>query len=250
MNSHGTGKIRFVCSSGFPVALKSGNTSPVFGSVSGSQRSLHRVACKVHPFERVRHLIATNTEHNAQDLRLRNELAKGRVKAGATLLDKAEVKGRRVGQCLCVGCWSEIGISYRDGRKHSIGELRNRLSERSAKVRVCRAAIACIPTGVDRELCQVGEAFDLCGPCGLAARQSMELVEVHGLLAAHDQACVQKLRVTLFVESIAGYVLRSVPIKLLESILVSILGTGGDATQLRILLPEVGFNEFGGCQKL
>ena len=118
--------------------------------------SLHRVARKVRPFEEVRHLISTITEHNAQDLRLRNELAKGRVKAGATQLDKAEVKGRRVGQGLCVGCWSEIGIGYWDGRKHSIGELRNRLSERSARIRVCRAAIACIPTGVDGELCQVG----------------------------------------------------------------------------------------------
>jgi hypothetical protein len=104
---------------------------------------------------------------------------------------------------------------------------------------------------VSTESCvRLVKAFDLCGPCGLAARQSTDLVEVHGLLAAHDEVCVQKLRVTLFIEGITGYVLRSIPIKLLEGILVSILGTGGDAAQLRILLPEVGFNEFRGCEKL
>ena len=61
---------------------------------------------------------------------------------------------------------------------------------------------------------------------------------------------VQELCVTLFIKSIAGYVLRSVGIQVLQSILICILRPRGDAAELRILLPEVCFNQFRGREKL
>ena len=56
--------------------------------------------------------------------------------------------------------------------------------------------------------------------------------------------------VTLFIKRVAGYVLRSVGIEVLQSILICILRPRGDAAELRVLLPEVGFNQFRGCEEL
>ena len=52
-----------------------------------------------------------------------------------------------------------------------------------------------------------------------------------------------------FIESVAGDVLRTVTIELLESLLVRILLPRYDSSKLRVLLPEVGFKELSRSQE-
>jgi hypothetical protein len=111
------------------------------------------------------------------------------------------------------------------------------------------AAIANIPTGIHAELHDILEASDLLSSCRLAARQSAAPIEIHRLLALRDQVSVQESSVALFIEIVAGDVLRTVTVQLLQSKLVGILSSPRNSSQLRILLPKIGFNQFSGSQE-
>src|ERR1700756_4578291 len=57
---------------------------------------LHPITRKIDPFEKVANLVTANAERDLQDFGAGHLLAESRIEACPTLLDKAEVKGRRV----------------------------------------------------------------------------------------------------------------------------------------------------------
>ena len=63
-----------------------------------------------------------------------------------------------------------------------------------------------------------------------ATRQRAKSIEIHRLLALEDQVRVQKIRVTEFIERVAGKVLRTVAIEILQRKLVGILRSLGNTS--------------------
>jgi hypothetical protein len=64
--------------------------------------SLHSVARKIDPFQKVSDLVPTNAKGDLQHFRIRHFLTHGCVKAGAALLNVSEVKGSYIGDRLNV----------------------------------------------------------------------------------------------------------------------------------------------------
>src|SRR6516165_2569633 len=92
-------------------------------------------------------------------------LRQRRVETGATLFDRGKMKARCVGDRLEVVRWREVGIGPGNRRKswrprHILphNQARNGLRESVAEIRVLiSTAVAAPPTGVHKELHQVGE---------------------------------------------------------------------------------------------
>src|SRR3984885_8757803 len=137
----------------------------------------------------------------------------------------------------------------------------NRLREGGAKIRIGGAAVANVPTGIDSEIHEVGEAFDTRRSCRGASIQGAELIEIDRPGSPVLEIGVEEGCVTYFIQRVAADVLRAVGIQIREGKLVVIQGRVrigiylnglivADTTQFRILRPQVRFDQLGGCQKL
>ena len=95
---------------------------------------MHAVTSEIYPFQEVRYFVATNTEHDAQNLRAFDLVRKGGIEAGSALLDRTEVKGCGIGKRLRPSRWREVCVGSRDGLKLAIGKRWKRLNKSSAGV--------------------------------------------------------------------------------------------------------------------
>ena len=143
----------------------------------GCNSRLDAIAGKIDPFQKVRDLISPNTQRDFQHFQTADLLAKRCIETRAALFDISEVERCSVGDDLNVTGVPEIGIGPGDGGAVGDG---NGLRKCGGKVRVCPAAIADEPAGVDVEVHEVGEAQTLrprYRRC-LAARQGSKLIEI------------------------------------------------------------------------
>jgi hypothetical protein len=99
-----------------------------------------------------------DAEHDAQYFRIGDPLRQRWVEAGTSLLDEPKVEARRVGDRLDVVSRREVAIVAGDGRELPGIQTRDGLWEGVAEIGVLgAAAVAGPPTGVHRELHEVGE---------------------------------------------------------------------------------------------
>ena len=115
MNSHGTGKIKFVWRSGVRRRIEVWKRQIVGRIGHRSDRWLHSVAREIHPFQEVTDLVATNAERDFQDLGVRYLLAERRVQARTGLLDETEVER---------GGWRSPGCALAGQNRRSSSGLR------------------------------------------------------------------------------------------------------------------------------
>ena len=104
------------------------------------------------------------------------------AQTAAALFHSRDLEGRGVGNCLNVLEGEQVGICPRNGRELSVVQIRNRLLESGwIDVGIIRAAaIARPPTGVHRELHQVGQPQLSAGSRRGAAWQCAERFQVYG----------------------------------------------------------------------
>src|ERR1700722_954326 len=156
------------------------------------------------------------------------------------------MEGRRVGNRLDMVCVLEVGIGPGDGRSISDGDC---LRKSCAKIRIGSTAIPDIPASVYVEVHQVGQTSDLLRARCLASQQDAKLIEVDWVRSLGFQVSVKKIGMADFVDCITGDVLRTVTIEELQSQLVVVLGPLGNATEFRVLQPQIAFDQLGRCQK-
>jgi hypothetical protein len=117
-------------------------------------------------------------------------------------------------------------------------------------------AIARPEAGVDGQLHQIREPSDLLRPCGLAAGQRAELVQVHGLLAVRLQVGVDEGGVGDLVVGVVVDVLIHVLVQHRHGLGVGWAAAAAgdltvlDAGELVVLLPEIGLDELRCGQEL
>jgi len=137
------------------------------------------------------------------------------------------------------------------------GEPRDCLRQGIAEVGVSSSrAIAGPEAGVDGQLHQVGEPFDVL-PCAgrLAAGQGAELVQVDRLRAVRLQVGVEEGVVADLVVGVVVDVLVHVLVQDRDRIVVGrVTGSAGDllvldAGELVVLLPQIGFDQLGSSQE-
>ena len=145
-----------------------------------------RIARLVVPGLKVHCLSWADTEKNSQNFSIGYPLSQRGVKAGAALLNKAEVKSRGESDCFDVVAGIvrivEFGITSGNRRMLSGVQTRNTIWEGCAEIRVGGAAIAGPPTGVHRELLEVGQSPGLRDERDLTGRQVLEMAQVDLLL--------------------------------------------------------------------
>ncbi|HYL43133.1 MAG TPA: hypothetical protein VEU97_07100 [Ktedonobacteraceae bacterium] len=204
----------------------------------------------------VRRLGWADTEQDAQHLRVGDPLSERWVEAGASLLDKPKMEGRRVGNRLDVVMGGQVAIVSGNRRKLPFTQTRDSLSERITEIGVLRAtAVAGPPAGVHRELHEVGEPSDLPGACRFTARQRAKLIQIDGIRALGDQIGVDEREVAELILGIVVDILVHIPIQLFKG-----SGVGSaprpswnfavlDSSEFVILLPQIGFEDFGCSQE-
>ena len=124
---------------------------------------LHAVTCEISPLQEVSDLVSANTDRDLQHFQTGDFTAKRRIETRSTLFDHSEVKSRYIRDRLDmivsgevrIGSSVEIVVVPRNGG--NIVESQ-RLRESAAEVWIGRTAVANVPTGVDVELHEVGEA--------------------------------------------------------------------------------------------
>src|ERR1700722_112776 len=109
------------------------------------------------------------------------------------------MKCRDIGDGLNI--W-QIEVIIVSGNPRDINQVK-RLRIRGSEVGVRRASVPDIPARIYREFHEVGEAANILGPRRLAARQSAELIEVHGPRSYGLKIRIQEGRVTLLINVIA-----------------------------------------------
>ena len=171
----------------------------------GAITSLVAPGLEMHDFR------SADAEQDSQHLGVSDSLSQGWVQARTALLDRAEVKARRVGDSLQMAGATEISVGAGYGGVLSDGQRGNRLRKTVAEVWILRtAAVTRPPTGVHRELREVREPAKLVGARRFAAGQSAELVEAHGVSALGSEIRVDEGLVGKFVFGIVMNVLRHV----------------------------------------
>jgi hypothetical protein len=119
-------------------------------------------------------------------------------------------------------------------------ERRDCLRKRRAEIRVLVAAVSRPPAGVHGQLEEVRETPDLLCAGGLAALERAELIEVHRLRTFRQQVRIEERGMTDLVVRIVRDVVRHVLIEDLDRRAVAGFRRVR-ACQLRVLLPQVGF---------
>ena len=157
------------------------------------------------------------------------------------MFDHSEVERGRIGDCLDVIRAVKVGVCSGNG-----GAVSNfdRLLERGAEIRIGRAAIPNTPTGVHIEVHEVRKAAEVLRAGGLADLQDAKFIEIDWIRSLGFQVPVEKGCVADFVNGVAGDVLRTIAIEKLESLLIIVLRSFGDAPKFRVLLPQVAFQQF------
>src|SRR5713101_6612142 len=113
-----------------------------------------------------------DAEQDAQHFRMGDPLSQRWVEAGPPLLDKGKVESSRVGDRLEMVFGGQVAIVSGNRRELSRTQTGDCLSESVTEVGILRAAaVPRPPTGVHRELHEVGEPSDLLGACRLTAWQ-------------------------------------------------------------------------------
>src|SRR5438477_7440853 len=132
-------------------------------------------------------LRSPDAEENSKNFQIGYLLCQGRVKAGATLLNKAKVKsGResdRLDMVTGVVRIAQFGVVSGNGRMLPGFQARDCVRERRTKIRVGGAAVAGPPAGIYRELLKVRKPSSLRDERDLARRQPGELLQVNLPLA-------------------------------------------------------------------
>src|SRR5580698_4952973 len=183
-------------------------------------RLLHPVTGKIDPFEEVSNLVSTDAKCNFKHLRIRDLLAHGCIKTRAALLDVSKMKTCDIRDRLnmCVSGNLEIGVedaevSVGSRNRGNVLEI-ERLRKSGAEVRIGRAAVANVPTGVHIQMHEVREPLDTRRSRSRASLQRAELVEINWLGAPGLKIGVEKGRMAHFIECVARYVLRAIPIEI------------------------------------
>lgn len=166
------------------------------------------VAGFVAPGLEMHDLGAADAEHDAQNLHTGDALGKLGIEAGAALFDGGEMKAGGVGDGLQVIGVGGVGVGSGDRGMFAGGDGGDRLWKRVAEIGIfVGAAVAGVPSGVDGEFHQVGEAADLLRAGGLAAGQVAEVVEIDGVGAFGGEVGVDELFVGEFVLGVVVNVL-------------------------------------------
>src|SRR5271170_5142410 len=171
------------------------------------------------------YFVSSNAQRYFQHFQTADFLAKRRVETRATLFNVSEVKARYVRDRLNmvvtgeVGVGSAIEIVVVSGNGGHMIEFKS-LREGGAKIGVGGAAIAHVPTGVHIEMHKVRETPNVLRTRSLAAFECSELIQVDGICALGFQISVEKRCMTDFVESVAGYILRSITIEVRQGYLI------------------------------
>jgi hypothetical protein len=179
------------------------------------------------------------------------------------LLNKAKMEARRVGNGLEVsrnagrGAGPHIVIVSGNRREFPLTQPRNGLRECIAEVRVSRAAaIPCPPAGVHRELHEVGKTSTvLLGAIRLAAWERAKLLQINRVGAPGNQVRINKREVAELIVSIVVNILIHIPIEHAKGSRVRRVPRPAgnfavlDASQLIVLLPQIGFEDFRGSQE-
>src|ERR1700691_3781578 len=101
--------------------------------------SLHSVACKINPFQKVSDLVAADAEGNLEHFRIRDFLAHGCVQTRSALLDLSEVEGGYACDRL------KVVVATKDGAQFAvvirIGSANGRNSSESNRVRKIGAEV-------------------------------------------------------------------------------------------------------------
>jgi hypothetical protein len=242
MNSHGTGKIRLVSSSGIRRCVEIRKGQSVTRICHRRHGRRYCVARKVHPFQEMSNFISANAEHDPQHFRARRFQTERGVQARSALLNHAKMKRRRVGNHLNVIGGFRIRTGFGNRRKLPGEQIRQRLREGRPKIRVGGAAVPRVPTRIHCKLRQVGQPSRLLSPGSLAARQSAKPVEIHWFRSGVDQISVQELGVARLIQSIAGDTLCGIAAKILKRRLIGVRRRRY-SRQFRVLLPEIGLNQ-------
>ena len=243
-NIVGSGMIGLVWNSSPPRGgeLRSGNTNGIF-RISQSRC----IACLVTPGLKVHCLSGTNTEDDAQNVRISYSLSKRRVKAGPALLDGSKVKTRSVGDRLDVVVRSQVVVSFGNCRMLAHVQTWNCWIECVAEVRILAAtAIARPPACINCKLHQVGQPADLLRPGRFAAWQRAKLVQVDCIRAFGRQKSIDEDLMGQLIFGVVVDILRHVCIEDRESSSVDRISASPwnfavlDSTEFVVLLPEVG----------
>jgi hypothetical protein len=225
-----------------------------------------RIAGLIVPGLKVRCLGRADTQQDTQNFRMGHPLSQRGVEARATLLDKPKMESRRVGDRLEVirDGWGiprfkalQVIIGSGNRRKLPVTQTRDSLSERVTEIGVLRAtAVARPPTGVHRELHEVGEpSLVLECACRLTALQRAKLVQIDGICAFRNQVRIDEREVADLILGIVVYILGHVPIQHLKGSNVAWTPAPPwdfavlDASQFVVLLPQIGFDDFGRRQE-
>ncbi len=144
-----------------------------------------------------------DAEKDPQDDRMGDFLRQRRVETRPSLLDRAEMKCRRVGDGLDVGGIRRVGVSAGDCRKLPCGQARNRLGESECRIQIRIMIGVAVPRPIaciDCELHEVREPF-FCfvGSRRLTARQGTKSIEINWVSADRNQESVDEALVTEFV---------------------------------------------------
>src|SRR6266702_4945591 len=216
-----------------------------------------RIARLVMPGLKMGCLGGADTQQDAQHFWMGDPLSQRWVEAGATLLDKTKVEARCVGNRLEVILRVQVGIVSGNRRKLPCKQPRDGLREGVTEIGILgAAAVAGPPTGVHGELHEVGQpSLVLLCACGLTAPQRAKPLQVDGIGTLGDQVGVEEREVADLILGIVVDILVHVPIEHFQG-----SGVGGtpappwdfavlDASQFVVLLPEIGFEDFGRRQE-
>src|SRR5450755_4659715 len=205
------------------------------------------------PGLKVRCLGWSNTEQDAQHLSIADPLSQRRIEAGATLLNKPKMEACRVGNRLDVIVWGQVVIISGNRWKLSFQQAWDGGRERVTELWVLGAAAVPRPiTGVYGEFHEVGESSDVLSTCRFTALQRAKLLQVDGISAFWNQVRVNEGEVAHLILGIVVDILRHVPIQHGKGLDVGGASTSSrhfavlDSSQFIVLLPEIGFKDFGG----
>src|SRR6202171_2153398 len=214
-----------------------------------------RVAGLILPRLKVHYLRTADAEDDLKHFQAGGFLRHPRVKAGAALLDKSKVKPGRKGDRLDVIAriiWvvtTEVANVSGNRGVETRSQARDCVREHCAEIGIGGTAVAGPPASVHCQLPEVCEPPDLLGSRCRAAGKGSERIQIDTPFTFRMKVCIKEVNVTLFIVGIVGDILRLVAIADFKRTYVA--GRRRiDSSKLRVLLPEVGFNNLGGSQKL
>ena len=227
INSHGSGRIRFVWSSSELRVIEIRECQTSLWISDTGQRLRHRIARLVMPEPEVVDLDSANAHQDSQNFRVGRLEGQRRIQARPTLLDECKVKARRVCNrlypCLLRGRWGTgwvgvggVSLSF-SGMAGWFSMVKGPLKFASKsgffalryRVYQLRSTLSFM---------QVCQPSDVLGARRLTTGQGPERVQIDWLFPLRDQVCVQKGRMAQFIVGVISDVLRHITIKIAQSV--------------------------------